>query len=528
MADTTLRHEPSSFADRAPRRPSPALGRQAADPAASAVHGVSAGRRAHTATKLFYGSGSLAFGVKDNGFSVLLLLYYNQVLGLPAALAGGVVALALVVDSFLDPVTGYVSDNFHSRWGRRHPFMYAAALPTALSYLLLWNPPAGLSQPLLAIYLFVVAVLVRSFITLYEVPSSALGPELSEDYDQRTSYMSFRYLFGWVGGVTMYVLAFSVFLQPGPAHPVGQLNPAGYHNYAIAASLIMFVSIIVSSLGTHGAIPRLKAPPARRRIPPSTAVREILGALGNPSALALLGAGLAVGLSAGLAFALNTYFYTFFWQLKASQIATLGLSSYISATGALVAAPWLSRHMDKKHAAMIMALSYAVLAPLPYLLSVAGWFPPDGSPLLLPVLFFSFTVTVSISIVPPILIGSMISDVVEDNQIRTGRRTEGVLFAANAFILKCVSGLGLAGGALILSLVHFPQRASPGHVPAGVLHHLALSYAAALTLLNLVAIAFVRGHRISREAHAANLRTLAAQAAAIAPDGAQTAAPAPR
>jgi GPH family glycoside/pentoside/hexuronide:cation symporter len=77
-------------------------------------------------TKVLYGVGAAAFGVKDNGFSFFLLLYYNQVLGLPETWVGLGIMLALFVD---------LSDHLRSRWGRRHPFMYAAALPVAASYL---------------------------------------------------------------------------------------------------------------------------------------------------------------------------------------------------------------------------------------------------------------------------------------------------------------------------------------------------------------------------------------------------------
>ena len=92
-------------------------------------------------TRFFYGVGSVAFGVKDNGFGALLLLFYNQALGLDARLAGLAIGIALVVDAFLDPLIGYASDRLRTRWGRRHPFMYAAALPAALSYLFLFSPP---------------------------------------------------------------------------------------------------------------------------------------------------------------------------------------------------------------------------------------------------------------------------------------------------------------------------------------------------------------------------------------------------
>src|ERR1700748_3261115 len=112
-------------------------------------------------TKLFYGFGSVAFGVKDNGFQTILLLFYNQVVHLPGVLVGLAVSIALMIDAFIDPVVGHFSDNLRTRWGRRHPLMYAAALPVAITYLLLWNPPHW-SASALFVYLIVVSILVRT------------------------------------------------------------------------------------------------------------------------------------------------------------------------------------------------------------------------------------------------------------------------------------------------------------------------------------------------------------------------------
>src|SRR6201995_2440482 len=151
---------------------------------------------------------------------------------LPPQLVGLALAIAMICDAVFDPIVGNFSDHLRTRWGRRHPFMYAAALPVAVSYLLLWNPPHW-SQQAMFWYLLVVAIVVRTFITFYEIPSSALAPELTEDYDQRTSFISFRLFFAWYGGLTMLFLAYAVFLRPDAAHAVGQLNAAGYSHYGI-------------------------------------------------------------------------------------------------------------------------------------------------------------------------------------------------------------------------------------------------------------------------------------------------------
>jgi hypothetical protein len=156
------------------------------------------GVRLPVGTKLLYGVGSVAYGVKDGAFKSFLLIYYNQVVGLPAGLVASAILLALVADSLLDPLIGQLSDGLRSRWGRRHPFMYASALPTAGSFLLLFMPPADWSQGALFGYIVVTSILVRTFIALYEIPSSALGPELSADYDERTAIMAYRYMFAIV------------------------------------------------------------------------------------------------------------------------------------------------------------------------------------------------------------------------------------------------------------------------------------------------------------------------------------------
>ena len=77
------------------------------NPARSGSPAASASEQSRLAIRLYYGVGAVAYGVKDNGFSYFLLLYYNQVLGLPARWVGGGILTALVVDAFSDPLVGY-------------------------------------------------------------------------------------------------------------------------------------------------------------------------------------------------------------------------------------------------------------------------------------------------------------------------------------------------------------------------------------------------------------------------------------
>src|SRR5262245_16734198 len=110
-------------------------------------------------TKIAFGSGSLAFGLKDQAFAAFLMIYYNQVIGLSAAWVGLAMFIATLANAVADPLIGQWSDRFQSRLGRRHPFMYASALPLAIAYLLLWAPPDAAPEVQFA-WLLVTAILV--------------------------------------------------------------------------------------------------------------------------------------------------------------------------------------------------------------------------------------------------------------------------------------------------------------------------------------------------------------------------------
>ena len=158
-------------------------------------------------TKFAYGIGQLAEGLKNSALSTFVLFYYNQVLGLSGTLAGTAILIALLFDAVSDPLAGSLSDNWRSRWGRRHPFMYASALPLGIAFFFLFSPPEGLSEFSLFLWLTVTVVLTRGAMTLYHVPHIALGAELSEDYDERTQIVSYRYFLGFAGYLVAYYLA---------------------------------------------------------------------------------------------------------------------------------------------------------------------------------------------------------------------------------------------------------------------------------------------------------------------------------
>lgn len=462
-------------------------------------------------TKLSFGFGSVAFGVKDNGFGFFLLLFYSQVIGVDARLVGLAITIALILDAISDPIVGYWSDNLRSKWGRRHPFMYASAIPVAATYYLIWNPPVGWSEQALFWYLLSLAVLIRTSITFYETPSSALTPELTGDYDQRTSLLSYRTFFGWTGGNAMSVLMFMV-LFPAFAtaqFASGQFNRDAYEVYGIVASVLIFAAIMMSALGTHSRIAHLKAPPLKRKLSLVVVFKEIFETLAAPSFMALFLASMFGAVAAGMSAALTFYLLSYFWGFTPVQIGILTLGVFLSAVIGALLAPVVTRTMGKKRGAVIIGLIAFLGSPLPIILRLAEILPEGPTPFVFWFVFVAGTIDVGLIICFQILAASMMADLVEQAEIKTHRRSEGIFVAAATFIRKMVAGLGVMAATLVLTLAEFPTGADPSQVPPEAVWRLGFYYVPVILSLWIAMMAAISTYKLDRAGHEDNLRRLA-------------------
>lgn len=466
-------------------------------------------------TKLAYGFGSVAYGIKDGGFQFFLLIFYAQVIGLNAQLVGLAILIALVADAISDPIVGYWSDNFRSKWGRRHPFMYAAAVPVAISYYFLWNPPADWSNAQLFWYVLLLSILIRTFITFYETPSTALAPEMTQDYDERSSVISFRWFFGWLGGntmtIAMFILIFPAFVTVAISN--GQFNRDAYALYGFIASLVMFLAIMISAMGTHHLIPKLRAPPPKRRITPGLMFREIFETLSSRSFAALFFASLLGFIASGLAGGLNFYFATYFWEFTPQQIGLVSLCVTISTFIGLFLAPFVTRTIGKKRGAIIIGLIAFIGSPTPIMLRVFDMLPGNESPFIFWFVLIATTIDVGLIICYQILASSMIADLVEQAELKTGRRSEGIFFAATTFVRKCGVGVGIILASTVLGIVGLQAGAGQGEVSAETIWSLGAVYVPLILGLWMTMIAVISMYRIDRAGHEENLRQLSERAA---------------
>jgi glycoside/pentoside/hexuronide:cation symporter, GPH family len=456
--------------------------------------------------RLAYGLGAVPSGA-ELPLLGLLLLFYNQRVGLPAVAVSAVLSASAVLGTVWDPLVGEISDNTRGRWGRRHAYLYGAAAPFALAFALLWRPPVGWPQPALLAWLALFAILARLLASLHEIPGAALLPELARGYDARTRLVGYRYLFGAIGVITSTALGFGVFLKSSPGQPFGQLNRAGYAPFATAIACIVLVTILLSALGTHGYIPRLYTPPRRSR-----SIRErlpdVLETLQSRNFAVIAVSGLLHGINVGVHGGLGVYFGTYFWKLPSNQLPWLVLAALPANSVTALVAPVLARRWGKKEACVGLFFASIALGTLPLAAALLGWMPAPGSMALLTILVGDGLLVAVIGTGGFIIVTSMVADIVEEMELRTGRRSEGLLLAAETFLRKLSTGVTVVVPGLLLALVGFPPHADPRTLDPLVMRHLALISMPLQVVLGIAATSVLLFYRIDRGMHEANLAKL--------------------
>ena len=388
--------------------------------------------------------------------------------------------------------------------------MYASALPVAATYFLIWDPPAGWSQSALFFYLLGLAIFVRVSISLYEIPSTALGPELAKSYDDRSALFGWRLFFAWVIGSIMSVANFSLIFPAfaTAAIPNGQFNRDAYELYGLIASVLIFIAILVSAAGTHNRIPQLRTAQPRPAGRPRAIFRQIFATIANRDFAALFVAAIFGAIATGISASLSFYFSAYFWGFSSQQIGLITMSVFASAAIGGGLAPTVTRRLGKQRGAMVIGILAGLALPLPIIARLLGLLPANGDPAIFWIVFIVTMVDVGLIICFQALTASMLADLVEQAEVRTGQRSEGIFFAANTFIRKAVQGLGVMAASLVLTLAEFPKGATPDQVGPDSLFRLGATYVPAIWLVWAGMILAVSRYRLSRADHEANLKTL--------------------
>lgn len=461
-------------------------------------------------TKLAQAIGAFPSQVADWAFASFLLLYYNQVLGLPASAASLAVTVSIIVDAVIDPAVGSYSDGLVNRWGRRHPLMYASIVPMALTLWALFSPPTGLSETGVFIWLLIFSCASRIAISVFAVPWTALFPELTDNYVERSEILAYRWAAGIVSVGAFQAIAWALIFQDS-GDKVGQLVESNYALFAIALGVLVAGVAVISASLTHREIKFLRQPVAARSFSLKTVVIDLYEALKSRNFLLLFIGLLVSNTITGTVTGLRLFGYTYFWGLQPANLKYFALSA-LGAFVALAAIPALNRRFEKRYllvcAIVINLLDNFVIVGLRFL----GFLPDNGDPLLVTILVVNEAFHGFMVVIIATMFYSMVADTVDEQELRTHTRQEGVFSAAIGFSSKAISGFGVLAAGLILEFfVRLPAGVSPAAVPSDVVTRLGIVIGFGLPFLHFIPATIISFYNLSRAKHGEILDALAAR-----------------
>ena len=460
-------------------------------------------RQVPFSSKLAFGVGQFAEGLKNTAFALFVLFYYNQVHGLPGTVTGAALFVALLFDAVTDPVAGSLSDNWQGRFGRRHPFMYASALPLGLSFFGLFSPPTGLGQAGLFAWLTTFAILTRGAMTLCHVPHLALGAEMTQDCNERTRIVAYRQFFAALGAAAVFAVGFGWFFAESRG---GRLVAENYPPFALLLAALMVVTIWYSALGTQKEVPfLLELAPKAKRNPAVQLWRDLTVGFTNRSFRWLFLGVLVVFVMAGVNSALDLYMLEYFWELAGIDMLWVLMAAVLGLIVGAFFTHLLLRRAEKRLGLLLGTGVWAVCQVAPVTLRLLDLLPANGDFALFCTLFgFKFVQGVILQ-QAYVAFGSMMADVADEHELQAGERQEGVFFGAVAFSAKATSGFGTLIGGVGLDVIGWPRGEDGGvsvEVPAETLVDLGILYGPVVAGFSVAAIWCFTRYDLTRARHA--------------------------
>lgn len=478
---------------------------------------VAAPQRLSFKTKFFFGLGSAAEAIGLFSVTSYAMLYYNQVLGLPAHLAGLALSASLLLDGPCDLLMGSLSDRTRSRFGRRHLYMYIAPIPIGLALIAVFNPPRGAGETLLFVWFTISVILLRQLMNLFHTPHSALGGELTTDYSERTKVMAYASFFTSAGATAQGFIALTFFFKATPDYPRGLLNPEPWMRYSLTMAALAVIMLYASSWYTRDRIPHLPRPPANLpRFSAAEFLRDVGKAFSNLNYSLLIAGYFLLTMTTGLRSGLQLYTNTYFWGLTSETLRWLIFASLLGAVVAFVVTARLQQRFDKKATIIVASVIQAIAPAIPTWLGLLGVLTPQ-TPNLPYILLAASTIGWIGYGVLTIGVLSCMADVADENDLRYGVRQEGVMYAMRNMFGKIDQAIGaaLAGG--ILTLVAFPIKAVVGQVPLDVVRDVAWADGVLATIPGVLAVIPYLFYRINRAQYETTKAALAARGAKAAP-----------
>jgi len=465
--------------------------------------------RLNNSTRVAFGAGTAPESIKNALWHTFILFYFVQVLGMSGSLAGLAIAIALAWNAIIDPMIGSYSDNLRATaLGKRQRLMAWSAVPYCISIVLLFAPPAGLSEMGLFAWLVFWAVIARTAISTYTIPYFALNVELSRNPIERPILTAARSIAGGVSNMFLPLIAFSVFFAATPAFPNGQLNRNAYLPFIITLSVFSFLVMIWVILGTNKRSMALDAHTGlgghrHVRLSPKMVVLQIADALRstkNVRYFVLLNVFIFVCL--GVVSVYLLHLSTYYWRLPPASISYVAMAA---APGGIIA-PLFARYyvprFDKQRMLVTFIILYAVLIVLPILGPLSPLFPQPGDPLQVPTLVTLKFLGGFVYAAFLTVMGTVVADIADELELNAGAPRQALLSSFTFFTSFAASAVINVSAGAFLDLIAFPVGVAPALVPQAMGAKLAMFSAGTLVVAMAGVVFFLLRFDISAEKQA--------------------------
>lgn len=428
--------------------------------------------------KIIWGTGALGVAILMNVVAGFALFYMVSVLKINPALAGTLIFITKIFDVFTDPLIGSWSDRLKSKRGRRRPFLVYGAFLSTISFIAIFTTPVFDNPNLSAAYIFAAMMIYTIGYTVFNVPYLAMPAEMTDDYHERTSIHSYRVIFisaaGFIGAFKFKLL-----------EAFGETSWLAFAIIGVVGGVIIFIAMMTTYVGTKNA----RFTEAREERP--KILKEIRTVFANKHFMRLIAVKAVQLFGVAATIASLMFYITNTLQLSAGILFYYGLLISIVS---IIVAPLLvrlSKIIGKKETYIVGAVFYII--------NVVSWiFAEPGEPLWAILVRGGFIAVASVGNV--VMAMSMLTDIINHDAAKTGKRREGIYTSFYSFVEKFTFAFGPLVIGVALGWVGFDANLPTEQLQTEPIRQallLGMSYIPAA--MGVLSIILLSGYKLSKD-----------------------------